>query len=92
MNQQRGGSFTVSGYLALTLLALCAAEAATISYLFRHRAIQINMSDIPFPGQIHSVDLPDTVVTPDSDMYVTHTFPERRGVCTFTNTICHIKI
>lgn len=88
MNQQRGGSFTVSGYLALTLLALCAAEAATISYLFRHRAIQINMNE----NQRTQLTLPDTVVTPDSDMYVTHTFPERRGVCTFTNTICHIKI
>jgi hypothetical protein len=49
MDSQRGGSFTVSGYIALALLALVVLEAAEIRHLFKHRVIEIHMS--VFRGQ-----------------------------------------
>jgi hypothetical protein len=80
--------FYVKGWIAIFLLALCSVEAAAISYLWRHRTIQISM---PANG-MRSIQLPDTVIVPGSDEYVTHTFPEGREVCSFDDTICWIKI
>ena len=49
MDSQRGGSFTVSGYIALALLAICIFEAQYIRHLLKHRNIEIHMS--MFRGQ-----------------------------------------
>ena len=43
MFKQRGAAFTVSGYLALALLALSVGEAFVIRHLYAHRTIAITM-------------------------------------------------
>lgn len=86
---QKGGGFKVNGYLALFLLALCVAEAAEINYLFHHRVINFDVTEIA--PQTQTIVLPETVVTPDSDYYRTRTFPPGRTVCD-AFTICYIKI
>lgn len=85
-NSERGGGFTVSGYLALALLALCAAETAYAVHLLRHRNIVIN-----FGGNGHTPRLPPTRIH-GSDEYRTHTFPEGRAICSGFDTICYIRI
>jgi hypothetical protein len=42
MDKQRGGAFTVNGWLALTLLALLAVTGLYAAHLLRHRQIVIN--------------------------------------------------
>jgi hypothetical protein len=44
MDKQRGGSFTVNGWLALLLLATAVAAGATSYYLGKHRAIIIQLT------------------------------------------------
>jgi hypothetical protein len=56
MEKQRGGSFTVSGYIALALLALATVEAVYVTHLLRHRVIQIVMPHTP-PAQIRGIDI-----------------------------------
>lgn len=86
MNKQRGGSFTVSGWLALFLLTALAAVAAHDIYLLRHRQIVIN-----FRAQQVQTLSPTRVHGDDS--YETHVFPPTGGeVCTFANNICWIRI
>lgn len=82
MNKQRGGGFTVSGYVALALLALCVSEAAFIRHLYAHRVVHIDMM-----SPVSTVEAPVS-----DDSYVTHTFPPRRVVCSGFNTICYISI
>lgn len=84
MDKQRGGSFTVSGWLALTLLATLAAVSMYTIHLLHHRTIEIKL------GQV--LQLGPTVIRPKDDNYVTHTFPDGVAVCTFANTICYTRI
>jgi hypothetical protein len=81
MDKQRGGSFTVSGWLALALLAAGAASAATNLYLARHRTIEVS-----FPSE------PTEVHPPKDDLYEMHAFPDGQEVCDSFDTICWIKI
>lgn len=80
MNNQRGGTFTVSGWLALTLLALCAIEGVAIRHLLHHRAIEIHATSL------------GSRITPKDDEYVTHCFPDDCEVCDAFNNICSIRI
>ena len=54
MSNQRGGSFTVSGYIALALLALAGVEASYVVHLLRHRAIEITFP-VPHTG-VHATN------------------------------------
>jgi hypothetical protein len=83
MNNQRGGAFRVSGFIALALLALAVVEAMEIRHLFKHRNIEIHTS---------SVQLPPTEIFPADDYGVIHPFPEGREVCSGFNTICWTRI
>ena len=86
MDKQRGGSFTVAGWLAMTLLALCALEAVAIRYLITHRVVQL---------QVHVADrgLPAMEIRPPKDdSYVTHVFPKNRETCESYDTICYTRI
>jgi hypothetical protein len=74
--KQRGGTVTLSQWLALLLLALCVGEAATINYLYQHRTVRFVVG----------------TNKPVSDDYTMHAFPADRTVCTYTNTICWIRI
>jgi hypothetical protein len=88
MDKQRGGAFTVSGYIALALVALAIVEAALIRHLYTHRVIQmhVHVADVELPGmQIHG--------DPNRDYYVTHAFPNKNvSCCDAFNTICYTKI
>lgn len=84
MDKQRGGSFTVSGWLAILLLAICALEAVSIRHLLAHRQMVIQMSGLPALKISPPAD--------DDDEYVTHAFPENREVCSGFDTICWIRI
>jgi len=82
MDKQRGGGFTVSGYLALILLALAATEAALIGHLYRHRAIEIHM---PVGTTVHGGS--------SDDKYRIHAWPTNdRSCCDAFNTICYSNI
>lgn len=85
MNYQRGGSFTVNGWLALLLLAAGLASAATNIYRARHKCIEIVL-----PTQM----LPTLVVTPEpaEEFGTVHAFPPGREVCDSFDTICWTKI
>jgi hypothetical protein len=77
---QKGGSFTVSGYLALVLLALGLIEAGEIYYLATHRTVQLELSAIKMSEV-------------DSDYYVTHAWPSPNiSCCDAFNTICFTRI
>lgn len=88
--RQRGSAGTVSVYLALALLALSIGEAVVINHLFHHRVIQIQFR--ASANQPTQLQLPDTVVTPDSGAYITHAFPAGRETCDADDTICYIRI
>lgn len=83
--RERGGSFTVSGWLALTLLAMFAAVSLYTIHLLHHRTIEIKMSE--------GVHLGPTVVRPTDDYYVIHSFPtDYRANCDGFDTICYSRI
>jgi hypothetical protein len=85
MDKQSGGSFTVSGWLALTMLAVLAAVSMYTVHLLHHRAIEIKLSSA-------TMQLGPTVIRPTDDNYVTHAWPEGREVCTSFDTICYTRI
>jgi hypothetical protein len=85
MDKQRGGAFRVSGYIALALLALAVLEAAEIRHLLKHRNIEIYMKQVQEAIQFYSTD-------PADDYGVVHTFPPKRQVCTYNDTICYNRI
>ena len=82
MDKQRGGGFTVSGYLALILLALAATEAALIGHLYRNRTIEVHL---PVGTTVHGGS--------SDDKYRIHAWPtDDRSCCDVADTICYTNI
>jgi hypothetical protein len=77
---QKGGAFTVNGYLALVLLALGLIEAAEVYYLATHRTIVFMV-----PKSVPQAPR-------KSGSYETHIFPEGRDVCSAFDNICWTRI
>ena len=93
MDKQRGGAFTVSGYIALALVALAILEAGMIRHLYSHRVMSITpncpAADMDLPPLVIKGHPPDVW---QDDAYKTHAFPEKSNVCTRFDTICWIRI
>ena len=83
---QRGGAFKVNGFVALALLAAAVGSALYGYYQHSHRVIEIHLTSATIK--------PNVWPAAEGDEFVTHAFPQDDGgsVCTFVNTICHIKI
>lgn len=87
--RQRGGSFKVSGWLALLMLAVIATEG-----LLLHEVITEN-NHLKLQLVYHNLmSQPTTTITadPDADKYVTHCLPDDCEVCEFGNNVCFISI
>lgn len=85
--KQRGGSFTINGWLGLLLLALCAAQGYAINRLLdqnQHLKLQLMYH------QMMTADKP----TGDADVYTTHCFPQDENdcVCGSVGFICYTRI
>lgn len=81
---QRGGSFTVSGWVALLALAALAAVALYVMHN-RHISPRCILYDT-----FHTST--ETSHTSSSDYYETHTFPPGMPSCDVANTICYTRI
>jgi hypothetical protein len=93
MNKQRGGGFTVNGYLAMLLLAVAVASGAFNWYQHKHRTIEINVALPAMKIVGHTSRITDW----DEDSYKTHVFPadtaEANKVCGAFNVVqCWIRI
>jgi hypothetical protein len=88
MDTQRGGAFTVSGWVALALLAVTVTAASTSYWLGTHRTLRISC-----PATLH---LRPTVLRASprwgEDSYKTHIFPADERVCTAFGNECWIRI
>lgn len=82
MNKQRGGSFTVSGWIALLAVA-CLAGSGVIGFLERQ----------PLTLQCAAtLQLSTTRIYASSDYYHIQSWPTRRNSCDVANTICYTRI
>jgi hypothetical protein len=92
LNTQRGGAFTVSGWIAMALLSLAVAEGVYIRHLqdtLRQRFLH-NFFHVGTPLQLPTTEIHGP--SPKDDEFSFHAFPETREVCDGFNTICWIRI
>lgn len=86
MNKQRGGQFTVSGWITLLLLLVMIGESVLINILASD-IHALRMQQLMHPARLV---LPDTTVG-GSDYYIPHAVDATQNSCNDT-ALCYIKI